>query len=163
MTADTALAAEELREQAKAKDARAEESFQSCDTDGFLSQWASRLGADFDREQANIVERGGAIFPALFDLEGNLVKAKLINGKYGKCWAFVGQDDKFTGQFISAFPKNRETIAKKGFLEGRVLQTAYAEYAGTSSNVFIVSRPSKPVYEEPVEIISTDRWAQETV
>ena len=160
MLADTAVEVKELREQARAKELRAEESFQSCDTDGFLSQWASRLGADFDREKAKILEKGGAVFPALFDLEGNLVKAKLINGKYGKCWAFVGEDGNFTGKFISAYPKNRETMAKKGFLEGKVLQTAYAEYVGTSSNVFITSLPSKPVYDEPLEIISTDRWAK---
>jgi len=160
MITDTEITAEELREQAKAKVARAEESFERCDTDGFLSQWASRLGADFDLKKAEILEKGGAIFPALFDLEGNLVKAKLINGKYGTCWAFVGEDGKFSGQFISAFPKNRQTMAKKGFLEGRVLQKAYAEYAGTSSNVHIVNRPSKPVYENPLEIITTDRWAE---
>ena len=151
---------EQLREQAKMKNASAEESFDRCDTDGFLSQWASRLGADFDMMKADILERGGAVFPALFDLEGNIVKAKLIDTKYGKSWAIVGDNEKFTGQFVSAFPKKRETMVKKGFLEGRVLQKAYADYAGTSVNVFIVARPSKPVYEEPLEIITTDRWAE---
>lgn len=153
--------AEQLVEQAKMKVMEAEASFERCDTDGFLSQWANRLGADFDMMQADILKKGGAVFPALFDLEGNLVKAKLIETKFGRSWAIVGDNGKFTGQFVSAFPKKRETMVKKGFVEGRVLQKAYAEYAGTSGNVFIVARPSKPVYEEPLEIITIDRWAED--
>jgi hypothetical protein len=79
---------DELREQAAELDAKAEESFQRCDTDGFLSQWASGLAAQKKRAQAEIEDNGGLwSFPCLWDLKDNCrVDADLIDGKYGKVW-----------------------------------------------------------------------------
>lgn len=46
----------------------AADSFERCDTDGFLSQWASRVTADRIRLQADILANGGcALFPVLYD------------------------------------------------------------------------------------------------
>lgn len=65
---------EQLRAKAKIQDDRAEKSFQRCDTDGFLSQWANNIGADRDRKQAKLLENGGyARFPVLCDSEGNVI------------------------------------------------------------------------------------------
>jgi hypothetical protein len=79
----------------------ARESFERCDTDGFLSQWAHDLGAKECEAQIKILENGGkAEFWGLFDLHGNRVPAKLIQGKFGPCWALL---DKPFGRFVGKF------------------------------------------------------------
>lgn len=74
---------------AMARDARkdADDSFDRCDTDGFLSQWASDTTARQYDLAAVLAENGGeAEFDALFDLDGNIVPAALIDAKYGRTW-----------------------------------------------------------------------------
>lgn len=49
-------------------------SFERCDTDGFMSQWASGVTATVREAEAVLIENGGLVeVEALFDLEGNLV------------------------------------------------------------------------------------------
>jgi len=106
---------------------RAAESFERCDTDGFLSQWADGLNARKYRLQADIDANGGMWdFPALFDLSGKEVPAKLIRGKYGLVWSLTDADGKFTGQFVAAFPKREATMTAKGYREGSVSRPAIA-------------------------------------
>lgn len=127
-----------LRAEADRQDQAAEESFQRCDTDGFLSQWALGLGAQRDRLQADILEDGGvAEFPALFDLQGNRVRAKLITvpdkfnyGRPKRVWAFCDLQDKLTGKFINPFPKRASTMEKKGYREGTETAPAKADIVG---------------------------------
>ena len=78
--------AKDLRESAAAHEAEKEASYQRCDTDGFLSQWAHGMSAAKERAQAAILEAGGvAEFRGLY--EGNRrVKAKEIQTKYGFTW-----------------------------------------------------------------------------
>jgi hypothetical protein len=98
------------------------------DTDGFVSQYCHGISAQLEEKKAEIAERGGVWdFPALFDLDGNLVPAKLIDGKFGPCWAMVNGSGNFTGEFISAFPKRESTMEKKGYREGTVELPAYAD------------------------------------
>lgn len=136
MAADT-MTPEQHREAANALDARAEESFQRCDTDGFLSQWAAGISAQKHRLAAQVAEAGGVwSFPALFDVEtGERVPAKLIDGRYGTCWALVDEDGRFTGQFIKAFPAREATMAKKGFREGREMAPAMAKIEGRGTGL----------------------------
>ncbi len=141
---------------------RAEESFQRCDTDGFLSQWASGIEANRLDLQAQVVRNGGLWeFPALFDLEGKRVPAKLIEVRdrfkgYGtrSVWAIVDPaTNKFTGQFVSrpsvelydvynkdmgcmvqavrVTKRAAANLAKKGFKEGHEMAPAKAEIIGT--------------------------------
>lgn len=58
-TAEQIREINQLKQAARDARARAEESFQRCDTDGFLSQWASNLGAQKDERQIRILENGG--------------------------------------------------------------------------------------------------------
>ena len=51
--------AKQYRDEAAQLDQRAADSFERCDTDGFLSQWASQESAHKCRIQADIVENGG--------------------------------------------------------------------------------------------------------
>jgi hypothetical protein len=54
------------------------ESFERSDTDGFPSQWASGLTAQWHRLATEIADLGGRHeFPALFDGEGHLAPPKL--------------------------------------------------------------------------------------
>lgn len=70
--------AEQLRAEAAASRQRSEDSFERCDTDGFLSQWASDMTARLYEEQARIVEQGGkAMFKGLYHGERR-VAAKLV-------------------------------------------------------------------------------------
>lgn len=65
---------ERLEAEAKRADEKAEESFQRCDTDGFLSQWALNIGAQRDRKQIEVLRKGGYWrFPVLCDAEGNVL------------------------------------------------------------------------------------------
>lgn len=129
--------AEQLRQEAAAHDQDAADSFERCDTDGFVSQWASGITAREKRLQADIVENGGlAEFMGLFDLDtGARVRAKVIDGKYGLCWAFCDADDKFTGQFVSAFPKREATMAKKGYREDWEQAPARATIVGSGTGL----------------------------
>lgn len=112
---------------AEAAEQEARDSFERCDTDGFVSQAASGITAREHRLAAEIEANGGtSTFPALFNLEGERVRAKLIPGKYGDCWAFCDADDRFTGVFVSAFPARPATMAKKGYVEGKEVAGAYA-------------------------------------
>ena len=73
-TAKQLECAGKLEADAVAARQRAEESFQRCDTDGFLSQWACSIGADKDRENARVLRNGGYDrFPVLVDADGTVV------------------------------------------------------------------------------------------
>lgn len=52
--------AKEYRKMAEDAEQQSADSFERCDTDGFLSQWASGLTAQKYRLQANIEDNGGA-------------------------------------------------------------------------------------------------------
>jgi hypothetical protein len=109
-----------LRAEAARHEANAAESWERSDTDGFLSQWASGINAQKARAEADIAEAGGiATFSryVLEDLEGNAVAAKLINGRYGLCWALEDAAGKFTGEFITAHPARAATLERKGYRE----------------------------------------------
>ena len=125
--------AETLRQQAKQHDRDAQESFERSDTDGFVSQWASDITARLKRLKADLLDKGGIHeFPALFDLTGKRMRAKLHHSKYGLCWMFFDANNKPTGKFISAFPKKEATMTRKGYREGTEMAPAKAEIVGGS-------------------------------
>lgn len=131
--------AEKLRQMAREQNARAAESFERCDTDGFLSQWAQGITADKYRMQADIAENGGmAAFPALFDLEGNLVPAREAYGKWGSFWSLLDGNGDRTGDTFNesraASDKLRiKNDAKKGYYVGEVLAPARVAVRGSSA------------------------------
>ena len=101
-TAEQLAKAEQLRKAAADSRRAAEDSFQRCDTDGFLSQWASNLTAQEHAAQAEILEHGGcAKFLGLFDsVTGERVPAKIISGDYGARWMLC---DATTGKALGIF------------------------------------------------------------
>jgi hypothetical protein len=154
--------AAKLRESANASFKSAEDSFQRCDTDGFLSQWASGLTGQLKNRQAAILENGGlADFAVLLDVNTDeFVPAKLIDGRYGRCWALLGDDGKFTGQFIKAFPARESTMAKKGFKEARGLFPAFAKMDGSghglSGSAWVATFKACDELTAPIEIVQDE-------
>lgn len=70
------------------------ESYESCDTDGFVSQWAHGINADLHRRKAEIEEAGGmAEFTGLYE-GARRVKAKIIHSQYGYAWV-LHEDEKY--------------------------------------------------------------------
>lgn len=126
--------AEAHREAARAHYQEAEDSYQRCDTDGFLTQWAHGLMGRMENAQAAIEEDGGmSEFPALFDLEGNPVPAKLVSTQFGEAWGLLSDEDPrspFKGWFNPSKARNEGTRiknnAKKGYYEGSVKAPARA-------------------------------------
>ena len=125
------ITASQLRTEATQADRNAHESFDRCDTDGFVSQWASGLTARLKRLEADILDNGGVwTFPGLFDLEGHRVRAKLIPGRYGTCWALCDAHGQFTGQFVKAYLRPHN-LAKKGYIERDETALARAKLHGS--------------------------------
>lgn len=146
------MTATELRAEAARKETAREESFDRCDTDGFRSQHALQLGAERDRLNADILDNNGLWeFPALFDLKGNLVAAKLVH-VYNRfsyreetTWAILENDDPSSRvtRWIKAFPARVSTMEKKGYREGRVMVPAVAVFAGKVTVCVIAVRRDK--------------------
>jgi hypothetical protein len=114
------------------------DSFDRCDTDGCVSQWASGVMAEEARLNAYLASRDGRDdFAALFDLDGNLVAAKLIPTKYGLCWGILTSDDPSSRvtQWIGAFPKRASTMTHKGFYEGTVRCPAHVAMSGSGTGL----------------------------
>jgi hypothetical protein len=73
-TAEQIARAQAIRANAQRQREAERESFERCDTDGFLSQWAHSIGAQKDDLAAKILEQGGyARFPVLVDQDGEVV------------------------------------------------------------------------------------------
>jgi len=127
-----------LRAEAARLEREKEESFERCDTDGFMSQWASGVNAQKARLAADIAEQGGTWeFPALFDLDGNPVPAKLIETRYGWAWALLDPENtsgRFLGFFNESYARDEKrrvaTNARKGYYVGTVRVPAFAKLAG---------------------------------
>lgn len=159
----------ELREAASAQYAEEAASFERCDTDGFLSQWASGITGRLYQAQADIAEAGGlAEFPALFNVEtGEWVPARLIDGRYGTRWAIVDREsNRFTGEFIGFMPKRRATNAAKGYTEGRALWPAKAVTHGSgtglsgAASVTVITVKTVEDNVAPTRVLCTDRFAE---
>jgi len=84
--------AEIARLEANAQDQRrrSQESFDRCDTDGFLSQWANDIGAELNARKAELLRNGGyARFRVLCDAAGNVVADRIheFADRYAPEWS----------------------------------------------------------------------------
>jgi hypothetical protein len=121
----------EWRAMAGQKRQDAEDSFERCDTDGFVSQWASGCMAQLYEYCAQIAENGGkASFPALFDLDGQPVNAKLVAGKWDWCWLLLDGNGKSLGKFVPHSPSKPSTLERRGYREGVVEAFALVRLEG---------------------------------
>lgn len=135
------LTADQYREMARQQHAAREESFDRCDTDGFLSQWASGLHSNLYQTLAELAEAGWVSeFPGLFNAKtGERVPAKIISVRdryrgfgenYRSVWAIVDpKTDKFTGVFIPVGENSRKQ-KQLGFVQKNEIAPAYAKIDG---------------------------------
>ncbi|MFG3287327.1 hypothetical protein ACGF3G_00695 [Streptomyces sp. NPDC048179] len=105
------------------------------EADGALSQWAHGLNAAEHHLAAEIAEDGGkAEFAGLFDLNGNLVPAVRVDGRYGWYWKLLDGRGRTAGLFNESKAKTadrrRAADARKGYYVGRVRVAARAVLAG---------------------------------
>lgn len=154
---------QELRAEAARHDQDARDSFDRCDTDGFLSQWASGLTARQRRMEADLLEHDNtAEFPALFRLDGTWVPAQVIDTKYGRSWMLLDEHGNRTGEYAPYRPARRTTMTKRGLLEGTVVRPAKVEMIGQSiTAVRPIIMPADRPWNAPLAIVTTDRWADE--
>lgn len=121
--------ADDYRQAAAAADAAADASFERCDTDGFLSQWAHGITAQKYRLQAQIEDAGGLwFFPTLQDGDRK-VDAKLIDGKFGRCWMLADAEYARYGRKFVGFGATR-ILRKLGLHEGEEPAPAIAVIRG---------------------------------
>ena len=129
----TTLTAAEYREKAAECDRRRQESFERCDTDGFVTQFVDGKSRALYQTKAEIAENGGvAEFDGLFLIEtGERVKAVQRHGEWGYYWMLLGDDDKPTGTFIPhSKGTKRSKMFKMGMMTKRELAPADARFAG---------------------------------
>lgn len=82
-----------LRAESARREREKQESFERCDTDGFLSQYSLGLSAERDRMQATICDNHGkSSFCGLYQGDRR-VKARQIMTKFGSCW-LLHEDEK---------------------------------------------------------------------
>jgi hypothetical protein len=163
-----------VAEAAEARNARRIED-QVDPGDCFISSWADGLTASLYREKARIEEQGGMDeFWGLFNLKGERVRAKLIDGKYGMCWALCNEAGQFTGKFVAfvgsvptafeytdkagymrevkSWTKKVANQAKKGYREGKEMASAEAfmngEGHGLSGRAWVAVKRTDGGYPE---------------
>ena len=141
MTQHATETAQVLRQRAAAHRQDAADSWERSDTDGFLSQWSSGLQASVAELAAQVAEAGGRMpQTALFDLDGNLVAAKIVPTKFGTAWMLLDGDNGFESQCIGWVNRSRAAkaktrnanMAKRGYAEGIVLAPVRAQICGGS-------------------------------
>ena len=97
------------------------ESFERCDTDGFLSQWSSNINGQLELERARIAEAGGlADFAGLFEGDRR-VKAKQVRTKFGAAWVLHEDEVDLIarrGKVFLPFGENSRILRELGLRQG---------------------------------------------
>ncbi len=110
--------AKELREAAKQYRRDAHESFERCDTDGFLSQWAFGVTASQREREADLADNGNlGLFPALLDESGQ-VHARVYKFPHkfnpGACSAVFKVQRGERAEWVNANYKRDSSYAERG-------------------------------------------------
>ena len=152
--------AETYRAMAKDCHRRSAESFDRCDTDGYLSQWAADMSARRYGVMAKVAENGGKTEEAaLFFADGTIASHDMREGKFGAYFFLTDEAAKRYGsRFVNLSnakkaETRRKNYAKKGFTYGRVKGDAVVMSGGNGYNISYY-----PVIKNgaEVEVISTD-------
>lgn len=154
-------AATEHLNKAAAHEAEAAASFERCDTDGFVSQWASGIMADKERLAARIIEDGGlATFPALFRGD-TLVPAVLLETRFGTKWgvfASAADANRYGANIIEWVPFRGSD--KKGYTLGWVKRPARATIKGRgrglSGSAWAAAEVIGDRFDPNAEVVFTD-------
>lgn len=124
-TATPLADADRLRAEAAQHHQDSNDSFERCDTDGFVSQWASGMMAELKSVQAKIAEVGGSctfVKTSLVTLDGEPTDARCVETRYGKKWRLDSAD-----LWLAYMPARESTLAKYGYREVEEYVTAPAK------------------------------------
>jgi hypothetical protein len=116
---------DQLRESAARHEQEAYDSFERCDTDGFLSQWAHGINAQKDRMAAEVADAGGLWTFArtrLVTLAGEATDAREVKTRYGYRWRLDS-----TNEWLPVRPARESTLAKRGYREVEQVEVAPAK------------------------------------
>lgn len=103
---------------------RREQKIRDCEhgvDDCAMSSWASDIVARQLQAEKNLAERGNVDeFDILTDLNGNEVKARIVNTKFNSlAWMLLDDDGQMTGQFLPFTSADEMTKRKTTNLEKR--------------------------------------------
>jgi hypothetical protein len=127
---------------------RSAESFDRCDTDGFLTQAALDATARECNLKAEVADEGGTwLFEAAFDLDGKLVAIEIRDGQYGAYYLNIGPSGNTAPRFINPSNAQKEATrvknnAKKGFYIGSIRVTPEVKFGGGWSWIPYCSIPA---------------------
>lgn len=128
----------ELRAEATAHEREAADSFARSDTDGFLSQWASRVNASEARMKADLLEAGGVHDDVALFLNGELASTHQGFGQYGEYWVLNDAAAEAFGKRFYSPSKARDAIARdrrRGFTYGTIVVKAHVEVRGSGNGL----------------------------
>jgi len=131
----TETAAAKLRAEAAQHDRDAADSFERCDTDGFLSQWASGLTGQQKRLEASLIENGGTtdiIGPVTVD--GEPVRFRTVDTRYGRKWLVLDDNDDAVA-WLDPFAVRMSTYRKKGYTLGQYQVRGIAKIIGSGTGL----------------------------
>ena len=132
------LTPEEWRAKARGNHKEAADSFERCDTDGFMSQWASGVMADEYETCAVLAEDGGLTTTRALFFAGTdkVASTHFAQGQWGGYWVLNDEATEAYGKrFLneskaSTGEKQRAAMVKKGFTVGRVQVKGYVALRG---------------------------------
>ncbi len=144
--------AKKFRESAAGSLKRSRDSFERCDTDGFLSQWANDITARELERKADILEAGGvAEFTALIcGMEE--IDAKMITGQYGLVWLLGDEAAERFGRRFVPVGKNSRVQKKLGLYEQGVMRPAWACIASSGTGLSGCATAYVRTYERDWEL-----------
>lgn len=154
------MTAEQHREAARAARQEAADSFERCDTDGYLSQWASGLSAREHDAKALLAEEGGtSTFTALF-LNGELASTHNGWGQYGEWWRLNDEAAAQYGKQFFSPSKAKNGVERdraKGFTYGTVRVNAYVDIRGNMTTAYVGIFPVvEDLRSGNFEVVATD-------
>ena len=135
--------AEHYIQESRACDKRRQDSFERCDTDGFVSQHANSLHSQLNRTKAEIIKNGGYDwFWVLKDSKGNIVSDKIITDYYNnQKWLVKKEFVDSVGRRYIPEGENSRVQKRLGLHEEEVEAMAWATLDGNgrgfSGNVWV--------------------------
>lgn len=159
-------AGDELRKESADCRQRAQDSFDRCDTDGFLSQWASNCTASKREQEASLADYGNQhVFQVLVDTAtGRVVGEKLFTffnkfAGYGsrRVWLVLRNGGKeWVGE-----AKRESTYTRKGLRTAYVIAEAFI--GCSDDNPCYKLEPARGMPTGPINYYPIRKWSSYTV